>query len=92
MNGKAIPTWQSECARPHQRGFLITLSGALISGGIMIAYWVDYGFYFLKGTIRWRFPVAFQSFFSVLTQISPAFETFGWKILVANQPGTKVVC
>lgn len=27
-----------------------------------------------------------QSFFKVLTQISPAEETFGWKILVANQP------
>ncbi|KAF4978253.1 hypothetical protein FZEAL_5359 [Fusarium zealandicum] len=53
------PTWQSECARAHQRGFLIMLSGALISGGIMIAYWVDYGFYFLAGSIRWRFPVAF---------------------------------
>lgn len=27
-----------------------------------------------------------QSFFKVLTQISPAEETFGWKIFVANQP------
>jgi len=27
-----------------------------------------------------------QSFFSVFTQISPAEETFGWKILVVNQP------
>lgn len=42
------------------------LSGALISGGIMIAYWVDYGFYFLEGTIRWRFPIAFQSFFTII--------------------------
>lgn len=62
----AIPTWQSECARPHQRGFLIMLSGALISGGIMIAYWVDYGFYFLQGSVRWRFPVTFQSFFTIV--------------------------
>ena len=30
--------------------------------------------------------VDFQSFLSVLTQISPAVETLGWKILVANQP------
>jgi hypothetical protein len=30
--------------------------------------------------------VDFQSFFSVLTQISPELDTFGWKILVANQP------
>lgn len=32
----------------------------------MIAYWVDYGFYFLEGSIRWRFPIAFQSFFTVI--------------------------
>ena len=51
----AIPTWQSECARPEKRGVLILLSGALISGGIMIAYWVDYGFYFLQGSVRWRY-------------------------------------
>lgn len=42
------------------------LSGALISGGIMIAYWVDYGFYFLSGSVRWRFPIAFQSFFTII--------------------------
>lgn len=40
------------------RGTLITLSGCLISGGIAIAYWVDYGFYFLNGSVRWRFPIA----------------------------------
>lgn len=42
------------------------LSGALISAGIMIAYWIDYGFYFLEGSIRWRFPIAFQSFFTLI--------------------------
>ncbi|KAI8673163.1 hypothetical protein LRP88_02314 [Fusarium phalaenopsidis] len=69
MVTSTIPTWQSECARPHQRGFLITLSGALISGGIMISYWVDYGFYFLSGSVRWRFPVSFQSFFTIIVMI-----------------------
>ncbi|KAM3538605.1 hypothetical protein ARSEF1564_008487 [Beauveria bassiana] len=66
MVTSTIPTWQSECARPHKRGFLIMLSGALISGGIMIAYWVDFGFYFLQGSVRWRFPIAFQSFFTLI--------------------------
>ncbi|KAK8145161.1 hypothetical protein G3M48_004829 [Beauveria asiatica] len=66
MVTSTIPTWQSECARPHKRGFLIMLSGALISGGIMIAYWVDFGFYFLQGSVRWRFPIAFQSLFTLI--------------------------
>ncbi|KAH7305018.1 sugar transporter STL1 [Stachybotrys elegans] len=69
MVTSTIPTWQSECARPERRGFLILLSGALISGGIMISYWVVYGFYFLEGEVRWRFPVMFQSFFTVLVMI-----------------------
>ena len=30
---------------------------------------------------------ACQSFLSVFTQMSPAEDTFGWKIFVANQPG-----
>ncbi|PLB46225.1 sugar transporter [Aspergillus steynii IBT 23096] len=69
MVTSTIPTWQSECARPHQRGVLIMLSGALISAGIMIAYWVDYGFYFLEGSVRWRFPLMFQSFFTIIVMI-----------------------
>jgi MFS family permease len=39
----------------------------------MIAYWVDYGFYFLEGTVRWRFPVAFQSFFTIIVMIGLLF-------------------
>jgi MFS family permease len=69
MVTSTIPTWQSECARPERRGFLILISGALISGGIMISYWVVYGFYFLEGSVRWRFPVMFQSFFTILVMI-----------------------
>ncbi|KAE8408988.1 general substrate transporter [Aspergillus pseudonomiae] len=69
MVTSTIPTWQSECARPHQRGVLIMLSGALISAGVMIAYWVDYEFYFLTGSVRWRFPLMFQSFFTIVVMI-----------------------
>lgn len=39
----------------------------------MIAYWVDYGFYFLQGSVRWRFPIAFQSFFTILVMIGLLF-------------------
>lgn len=35
----------------------------------MIAYWVDYGFYFLTGSVRWRFPIMFQSFFTIIVMI-----------------------
>lgn len=69
MVTSTIPTWQSECARPEKRGKLITLSGALISGGVMVSYWVAYGFYFLDGSVRWRFPIMFQSFFTAVVML-----------------------
>ncbi|KAJ4358805.1 hypothetical protein N0V95_002727 [Ascochyta clinopodiicola] len=71
MVTSTIPTWQSECAKPEKRGRLIITSGAIIVAGVMISYWVGYGFYFLPAgmsysSVRWRFPVAFQSFFTVI--------------------------
>ncbi|KAJ9656822.1 hypothetical protein H2198_004710 [Neophaeococcomyces mojaviensis] len=67
LNTSTVPTWQSECSRSHRRGQLVMIEGALITGGIMIAYWVDFGFYFLDpNEIAWRFPLAFQIFFCLL--------------------------
>lgn len=63
MNTSTVPVWQSECAKPEKRGKLVMLQGALISGGIMISYWIDFGFYFADGPVSWRFPVAFQIIF-----------------------------
>lgn len=52
------------------------IEGALITGGIMIAYWLDFGFYFLDPSsghavtsyneISWRFPLAFQIVFCLI--------------------------
>jgi sugar porter (SP) family MFS transporter len=60
-----VPTWQSECAKPHRRGKLVMIEGALITGGIMISYWIDFAFYFVQNEADWRFPVAFQIIFAI---------------------------
>lgn len=60
-----VPMWQSECAKPEVRGKLVMVEGALITGGIMISYWVDYGMSFVKSDANWRFPVAFQIVFAI---------------------------
>lgn len=93
MVTSTIPTWQSECARPERRGFLILLSGALISGGIMISYWVVYGFYFLEGEVRWRFPIIFQSFFTVLVMIGLLFlpDSPRWLIMKGRTEDSREV-
>ncbi|MAD86627.1 MAG: hypothetical protein CL912_27035 [Deltaproteobacteria bacterium] len=67
LNTSTVPTWQSECSRSHRRGQLVMIEGALITGGIMIAYWLDFGFYFLDPSpVAWRFPLAFQIFFCII--------------------------
>lgn len=56
MNTSTIPVWQSEMAPPKIRGFLVLFEGALITGGIMLSYWLNYGFWFINqyGSFQWR--------------------------------------
>ncbi|KAF7197786.1 Sugar transporter STL1 [Pseudocercospora fuligena] len=67
MNTSSIPVWQSEMAPPKIRGFLVLFEGALITGGIMLSYWVNYGFWFVTqyDSFQWRFPIALQAVFGI---------------------------
>ncbi|MCO5613567.1 hypothetical protein L7F22_067844 [Adiantum nelumboides] len=47
MHTATIPMWQSECSPPHKRGKLVMIEGLLITGGIAMAYWIDFAFYWL---------------------------------------------
>ncbi|KAI7352752.1 general substrate transporter [Hortaea werneckii] len=67
----AIPTWQSETSKPERRGRMVEISAAVNIFGVMSAYWIDYALYFVPtgrsySTVRWRFPIMFQSFFTLL--------------------------
>ncbi|CAM9024371.1 unnamed protein product [Wickerhamomyces anomalus] len=67
MNTSTVPVWQSECAKPDQRGKLVMIQGSLIACGIMISYWIDFAFYFIHwSSASWRFPIAFQIIFPVI--------------------------
>lgn len=61
-----VPAYQSECAKPHRRGQLVLFEGSLITFGIMVSYWVNVGFFFAKGSISWRFPIAIQIVFALV--------------------------
>lgn len=43
MNTSTVPTWQSESAKAHDRGKLVMIEGMLITGGITLSYWINYG-------------------------------------------------
>jgi hypothetical protein len=43
------------------------IEGALITGGIYLSYWLDFGFSFLEPSeISWRFPIAFLIIFGLV--------------------------
>lgn len=43
IDTSTIPVYQSEIAPPKIRGFLVLFEGALITLGVMISYWLNYG-------------------------------------------------
>ncbi|KAL4942973.1 hypothetical protein BDV06DRAFT_153114 [Aspergillus oleicola] len=67
MNTSTVPTWQSECCKANKRGQLVMIEGAMITCGITISYWIDFGLLFADPSeVAWRFPLAFQIFFAAI--------------------------
>ncbi|GIK06091.1 hypothetical protein Aspvir_001734 [Aspergillus viridinutans] len=68
LNTIAIPIWQTETARPKDRGKLIVFQLVTNIFGIVITNWMNYGFTFIPHSdVSWRFPLAFQCFFAIIT-------------------------
>lgn len=62
-----VPMWVTECSKAHNRGRLVMLEGCFAIGGVALANWLNFGFYFLKNNpVNWRFPIAFQSVFAII--------------------------
>jgi sugar porter (SP) family MFS transporter len=63
-----IPIWVSECAMHSGRGSYIAIQMCMVLFGLVMAYWIDYGTTTnLTGSVQWRFPLAFQAAFCILT-------------------------
>ncbi|GAA5955581.1 hypothetical protein JCM3765_006821 [Sporobolomyces pararoseus] len=67
FNTATVPALQSELAPPATRGSLVLISGTLIAVGIALAYWLSLGTYFVQSSFSWRFPIAFQIVFALIT-------------------------
>nr|AXS58695.1 sugar transporter-like protein homeolog p [Epichloe coenophiala] len=92
-NTSTVPMWQSETCSAHKRGKLVMIEGALITGGIMISYWVDLGLSFAPGSVAWRFPLAFQIVFCVfiLSLVLSLPESPRWLILKSRDEEAREV-
>ncbi|KAG9963896.1 general substrate transporter, partial [Aureobasidium melanogenum] len=55
-----VPSWQSECAKPHSRGRWVMIEGGLQTFGVASGQLIGYGFFFVKGQAQWRVPVGIQ--------------------------------
>ncbi|KAI8367597.1 general substrate transporter [Radiomyces spectabilis] len=66
MNTATIPVYQAELSPPKSRGSHVAFEASLLTVGVGIAYWLEYGLYFVHGDFAWRFPLAFQMVFAII--------------------------
>lgn len=59
------PVYQSEISSAKQRGWQVCCQLTTMLFGLMLAYWINYGFYFHTSSAQWRFPLAFQAVFAI---------------------------
>ncbi|KAI8644253.1 hypothetical protein BD408DRAFT_474979 [Parasitella parasitica] len=55
-----VPLYQSEIAKPQNRGRLITFYQIFVTLGFCIAFWLGYGTYPIDSDIGWEIPVGLQ--------------------------------
>ncbi|KAG9254502.1 general substrate transporter [Emericellopsis atlantica] len=67
MNTSTIPVWHSELMKAKNRGRGLAIELAINIFGVMLSYWVDYGMSFVSNDAQFRFPLALQIFFAVVT-------------------------
>ncbi|OGM46514.1 sugar transporter [Aspergillus bombycis] len=69
LNTSTIPVWHSELSKPESRGKGLAIELCINIFGVMTAYWVDYGMSYVKNDAQFRFPLALQILFAILTFI-----------------------
>jgi len=50
-----------------ERGPQVAIQCVYLIWGVALAYWVDFGFTRLDTQVSWRFPIALQSFFCLIS-------------------------
>ncbi|KAK3179146.1 hypothetical protein K4F52_009392 [Lecanicillium sp. MT-2017a] len=67
MNTSTIPVWHSELMKAKNRGRGLAIELAINIFGVMLSYWTDYGMSFVTNDSQFRFPLAFQILFAIIT-------------------------
>ncbi|KAF2441498.1 sugar transporter STL1 [Karstenula rhodostoma CBS 690.94] len=64
MNTATAGVWQAETSKMSSRGKLVIIQMANCITGFSISNWLTLAFSFAPGDVAWRFPLAFQLFFT----------------------------
>ncbi|KAK3669300.1 hypothetical protein LTR78_010838 [Recurvomyces mirabilis] len=63
-----VPMWQAETSKPQHRGKLVALQLVMVIFGISLTNWINLAMtYVYNSQVTWRFPLAMQCFWAVLT-------------------------
>ncbi|KXT03859.1 hypothetical protein AC578_8939 [Pseudocercospora eumusae] len=65
MNTATAGVWQSETSKMRSRGKLVIIQMANCITGFSISNWLTLAFSFAPKDVAWRFPLAFQIFFTL---------------------------
>jgi MFS family permease len=64
-----VPVLQAEASPKATRGRFVCFQLSLLNLGILLAYWVGYGFTSVTGSKAWRVPIALQAVFIICIMI-----------------------
>ncbi|BCS20819.1 sugar porter family MFS transporter [Aspergillus puulaauensis] len=67
LNTSTIPVWHSELSKASSRGKGLAIELVINIFGVMTAYWVDYGMSYVNNDAQFRFPLALQILFAIVT-------------------------
>ncbi|KAJ9634208.1 hypothetical protein H2199_009092 [Coniosporium tulheliwenetii] len=84
LNTATIPVWHSELMKPTLRGRGLSIELAINIFGVMLSYWTDYGMSFVDNEAQFRFPIAFQILFALVTILFIFFLPESPRWLVAH--------
>ncbi|RSL92304.1 hypothetical protein CEP52_013880 [Fusarium oligoseptatum] len=84
MNTSTIPVWHSELMKAKNRGRGLAVELAINIFGVMLSYWVDYGMSFVSNDSQFRFPLALQILFAVMTFFGILFLPESPRWLIAH--------
>ena len=87
-----VAVWHSELMEAKNRGKGLAIELAINIFGVMLSYWVDYGMSYVKNDSQFRFPLALQILFAIITVIGLAAlpespSSSRWYGLSRSRPG-----